>query len=216
MIRCQCIKKTDGCQCTRKASIKPIHNPIYCWQHQKCQKSIGQIPEVKPLIFKKNTKVPEKIFIEKPFILESDKIIICDPNMGQKSLNNVDQSTIIKGVIGGLWDANVTSVRDMNSQFSHLTQIEAHSYDIKTVNCKWDYEGVIKTEMGWVGIFDYGILSKMSLTKITENHNLINRFNFGVYVDIGLPGDFEVYSCPDARGNIVAIRINFLKGIKIH
>ena len=37
-MKCLC-NKTDGSQCTREASTNPTHNPLYCWQHQKCPPS---------------------------------------------------------------------------------------------------------------------------------------------------------------------------------
>ena len=41
MVKCQCLK-TDNQPCTRDASTQLGNNPMYCWQHQKCQKSIQQ------------------------------------------------------------------------------------------------------------------------------------------------------------------------------
>src|SRR5437899_12480604 len=44
MVQCQCLK-ANGQKCTREASTKAGDNPLFCWQHQKCQKS-PLIPKV--------------------------------------------------------------------------------------------------------------------------------------------------------------------------
>jgi hypothetical protein len=38
MPQCQCLTNC-GTQCNKTASTKAGQNPLYCWQHQKCQKS---------------------------------------------------------------------------------------------------------------------------------------------------------------------------------
>ena len=58
MTRCQC-QKHDGYQCTRDSSTKKGDNPLFCWQHQNCKKSIetqkvkqlGETPIAPPLSF---------------------------------------------------------------------------------------------------------------------------------------------------------------------
>ena len=46
MTKCSCLKP-DGKQCTRVASTKSGHNPLFCWQHQKCAGTIAGAPIVK-------------------------------------------------------------------------------------------------------------------------------------------------------------------------
>lgn len=200
MVRCQCIKKTDKKQCTRKGSVKAIHDHKFCWQHQKCLKMVQLVEPKLPTTLKKKV---EKLFLE-PFIQNSDQIIVFDPNMGSNAMTNTDQSTIIDNVVGGLWDTNIVSVKD-----SHVIQLEIFSHDIKTDYCNWEYEGIVKTELGWVGLFDYKALSKKNLTEITKENKPMNRFRYGVYVDVGQTGEFEVNVCHDAKGKVVAIKITF-------
>src|SRR5438128_2094085 len=57
MTRCQCLKN-DGRKCTRMASTKTGDDPLYCWQHQKCQIKSTQIVE-KPK--KKSTQIVETV-----------------------------------------------------------------------------------------------------------------------------------------------------------
>src|SRR5438128_1221392 len=54
MVRCQCYKH-DGRKCSRNASTKVGDNPLFCWQHQKCQTVAKQIPKS---ILLKIAKIP--------------------------------------------------------------------------------------------------------------------------------------------------------------
>jgi len=204
MARCLCIKKTDGRQCTRKASIKPSHKPKRCWQHQICLKKIKpqqeQVKELKPC---------KKLFIE-PFIQNSNEIVVFDPNMG-KNVIGTDKTTILSDVVGGLWKTNILSVENTSEQFSHLKSIEVMADGIKPDLCKWDYEGVFETNQGWVGIFDHKIINTTDLKSIIKSQDNINRYRYGIYVNIGLSGEYEVTVCRDARGKIVGIHIQFTK-----
>src|SRR5437016_10755421 len=66
MVQCQCLK-SNGKQCTRDASIKLGDNSLFCWQHQKCQKSVEPIPPTikKPLPLKVTKEpIPLKVVTE--------------------------------------------------------------------------------------------------------------------------------------------------------
>ncbi len=46
MSQCQYIKP-DGQSCTRQASIKVDHNPVYCWQHQNLSEEVAEPASIK-------------------------------------------------------------------------------------------------------------------------------------------------------------------------
>ena len=57
MVQCQCIKD-NGQKCTRDVSKKTGHNPLYCWQHQKCKKTAK--------LHLKSTAQPHEVNIKSP------------------------------------------------------------------------------------------------------------------------------------------------------
>jgi hypothetical protein len=47
MLRCLYFKN-DGQQCTREISHKENDNPLFCWQHQDCEKSLSTQSTTEP------------------------------------------------------------------------------------------------------------------------------------------------------------------------
>lgn len=179
---------------------------------------ISQLPSPKKAVIVTQSKPKSQLIsLNKPFIQNGDKIAVFDPNLGMDTLKG-EQAVILEKVVGGLWDVDASVVKDDKDNFSHLNQIEARATGINTSKCEWEYEGVV-TSTGWVGIFDQSVITKQDLRKIIAEKDIINRHNFGIYANSGLAGglaggsvgEFEVDVCYDVKGNIVAIRVVFVK-----
>lgn len=207
--RCQCTK-LDQHQCTRKGSRRSEHNPTYCWQHQKCRKTFASTIESKVMVPKSTQPTKkEKIFLQ-PFIQNSPQMIALDPNLG-KQIIKTDAATTLEPVVQGLWETNLTMVKDQNGHPLYLTQFETHATQIKTELCEWNYEGVMATRAGWFGLFDVSAITKMvDFNIITQSTRPVNHYKYGVYVKIGFPGEFNIYVCYDVNHNIVAIKCAFI------
>lgn len=196
MMRCQCIKKTDGRQCTRKASKRDTHLLKYCWQHQKCLKHVGSvIPDPKPTPrIPKSTKKPSNM----GFFQNNKHMFIMNPKMRHKDYKPL----ILDNVAEGLWDIKTVGIDD--EQF--ISQIEIKHHDIRTNLCEWRTTGIVTTVDGWIGAFEN--IDDAQSKIVMNSKQLINNFTFGVYVNTGLKGDFIVKVCRDVNNQIVAVRIS--------
>lgn len=211
MMRCQCIKKTDGHQCTRKASKRDTHLLKYCWQHQKCLKHVGSvIPDQKPISKGSKTtnvpKVPKST--RKPsnmgFFQNNNHMIIMNPKMRHKNYKPL----ILDNVAKGLWDIktiNKSTIGPNDDPF--ISQIEFQHHDIRTNLCEWKTTGRVTTVDGWIGAFEN--MDDAQSNIVLNSKQLINKFTFGVYINVGLKGDFIVKVCRDVNNQIVAVRISF-------
>ncbi len=212
MGRCKCQKK-DKKQCTRKGSSKETQDPLYCWQHQKCKKDFGadtvtdNAPPAEETIFSEK-KGPIKEGKAPPFIQNSDKMVAYDLVNGLAGLKS-EEAVLIENVTQGLWEVKIKGHLNENGELIDHIEFDAYATGINTTQCHWEYEGVVTTSLGMVGLFDLGTLSKKSnkdLEDLAKASKPMNYYKFGVYLQTQPQSESEIYLCYDSKKKVVAIR----------
>ncbi len=207
MGRCKCQKK-DKKQCTRKGSVKVIQDPLYCWQHQKCKKDfdIGLTTSNDIIVSQKKGQIKEGKAL--PFIQNSDQMVAYDLVNGSTGLKT-DQAVIIENVTLGLWEVKIKGHTNDQGELVDQIEFDAYATGINTTQCHWEYEGVVETTLGMVGLFDYHIISQKTqkeLEDLAKASKPMNYYKFGVYLQTQPNSESEIYLCYDVKKKVVAIR----------
>ena len=203
MARCKC-QKRDKKQCTRKGSKKADQNPVYCWQHQKCKKDFDAVDVAQTEL----PKGPVKEGKAKPFIQQGTQMVAYDLINGSAGLGT-DDAVTIENVAGGLWEIRFKGHADNKGEIINHTEFEILSTGINTKVCEWEFEGVVPSKLGMVGVFDLGTLKKMSqkeMEDVAKTSKPENFYKYGIYLQTLPDRECEISVCYDTKGKVVAIR----------
>ena len=193
--------------------LELIHQPTQLVQRRQSRELAPQASATfSPSLSPQSSSFKIKSTHIKEFIQQSDRMLALDPHDGIEA--DEEKSTLLEGVVPGLWEIELEHVVNQNGELVSLKSLTARASEIRTDFCEWkkkksslEYEGIILSNSGWLGLFDYSVLLKKKLTEITKETKPINHFHYGVSLYGGQPREYEVLVCYDVNGHVVGIKI---------